>query len=459
MAQADATIANVATPSIHAGLHASGAVLQLVVGAYLIAFAVLLITGARLGKAIGYRRVFVAGVSLFGLASLACGLAPGALWLVGARAAQGAAAAMMFPQALTGIQLTLGGPHRARAIALYSVALSAGAVTGQLVGGALISANVAGSHWRAIFLVNVPIAAPVALAARRHLPADPARVPQRMDVLGVTALSLSLLLVVIPLVLGQPDGWPTWSWVALAASAPCFVTFLALERRIVRGGGAPLVNVHVIAAPPVAWSLLTLLLAVGTYYSLLFTLAQYLQQGLGHSALVSGLTVVPLVAAFGLAGALVRRLPAHAHAQLPRYGCMLLAAAYAAITALLLTGRHPEMPLLVLMAAGGLGLGVQYTALLAHLTTTVAPEYAPDISGVSTTTVQIGAVLGVAAFGTLYFGQSHLGAAEATHAFAIVAGGLALSALGAAIAASRATRPRRRTVRAHGSTQPASAGL
>jgi MFS family permease len=446
MAQADATIANVATPSIHAGLHASGAVLQLVVGAYLIAFAVLLITGARLGRAIGYRKVFIAGVSLFGLASLGCGLAPGAVWLVAARAAQGAAAALMFPQTLSAIQLTLSGARRARAIGLYSAALSSGAIIGQLVGGGLISADIAGSHWRAIFLVNVPVAAAVALAARHRLPADAPRLPQRLDVLGVAALSLSLLLLVIPLVLGQPDGWPAWSWLALAASGPSFAGFLAVERRIVRTGGAPLVNLPVIAARPVAWALVTLLLAVGTYYALLFTLAQYLQQGLGHSALVSGLTVVPLVATFGLAGLLVRRLPEHAHAQLPRVGCTLLAAAYAAISGLLLAGRHPELLLLALMGAGGLGLGVQYTALLGHLTGAVTPEYASDISGVSTTTVQIGAVLGVAAFGTLYFGQSRVGQAAATHAVAIVAAGLAASALGAAIAAARATRRRRSAV-------------
>src|SRR4051794_8780165 len=150
MAQADATIANVATPSIHADLGASDATLELVIGAYLISFAVLLITGARLGQAVGYRRVFVLGISTFSLASLLCGLAPVPELLVAGRALQGAGAALMFPQTLTGIQLNFAGDDRVRAIGLYALALSTGAVVGQIAGGALIAADPAGIGWRAI---------------------------------------------------------------------------------------------------------------------------------------------------------------------------------------------------------------------------------------------------------------------------------------------------------------------
>src|SRR3954451_14817345 len=159
LAQADATIANVATPSIRTHLGVSGAVLELVIGGYLIAFAVLLVTGARLGQTYGYRRLFVAGLALFGAASLACGLAPDPAFLVAARVLQGAGAALMFPQTLTGIHLTFTGGDRARAIGLYAIALSTGAVAGQILGGALVSADILGTHWRAIFLVNVPVCA------------------------------------------------------------------------------------------------------------------------------------------------------------------------------------------------------------------------------------------------------------------------------------------------------------
>ena len=175
MAQADATIANVAGPSIHADLHTTGAELELVIGAYLIAFAVLLITGARLGQTHGYRRVFLLGVGVFTGASLLCGLAPGPIALIAFRAVQGAGAALMFPQALTGIQLTFQGAERARAIGLYAIALSSGAVAGQVLGGVLVSADVLGSsQWRSIFFVTFPWAWP---SSRSAFATCPTRAP------------------------------------------------------------------------------------------------------------------------------------------------------------------------------------------------------------------------------------------------------------------------------------------
>src|SRR4051812_45744654 len=139
LASADATIANVATPSIRADLGASGAELELVVGGYLVAFAVLLITGARLGQTYGYRRLFMLGIAVFSLASLLCGLAPSSAVLIVGRVVQGAGAALMFPQTLTGIQLNFSDSERVRAIGWYAIALSSGAVVGQILGGVLIS--------------------------------------------------------------------------------------------------------------------------------------------------------------------------------------------------------------------------------------------------------------------------------------------------------------------------------
>jgi len=436
MAQADATIANVATPSIRADLGASGAALELVVVGYMIAFAMLLITGARLGQTHGYRRVFVLGVTTFTTASVLCGLAPTPAVLVAARILQGAGAALMFPQTLTGIQLSFEGAERARAIGLYAIALSSGAVAGQILGGGLISLDLAGTDWRAIFLVNAPIGAAVVLAARRHLPADDGRATRRIDVRGVATLSAAIVLVVLPLVLGRAEGWPVWAWISLAASAPALALFVAVERRVAARDGSPLMNLGVIARPTIAWSLVALLTATGTYYALLFTLAQYLQQGLGRSPFLSGLTLVPWVAAFGAAGQLVRRVPERARPLVPSAGCALLAAAYVAISAALFGDRHGEALLLVVLAAGGLGLGIQFSALIAHLSNAVPPRYAPDISGVSTTLMQIGGTVGVAAFGTLYLG---LAADGATHAFAVVTAAFAAAALLAAAAAYRST--------------------
>jgi MFS family permease len=439
MAQADATIVNVATPSIRADMGASGTALELVIGGYLVAFAVLLISGARLGQTHGYRRMFLVGITTFGAASLACGLAPDPTVLVVARVLQGISAALMFPQALTGIQLNFDGRDRARAIGLYAIALSAGAVMGQILGGILVSANIGGTQWRAIFLISVPIAMVTVAAGLRHLPADERRAARRIDLRGVATLSVSALLVVLPLVLGRVEGWPLWTWVSLAASVPAGCLFVASQRRAAARGRVPLVNVVIFARPAVGWALVALLIATGTHYALLFTLAQYLQRGLGHGALVSGLTLVPWVAAFGLAGQLVRRVPAHRVALVPAAGCLLLAVAYGAISLTLFSGRQAEVPLSLLLALGGLGLGINFSAVIAHLTNAVPPGYAPDISGVTSTTAAIGGSVGVAAFGTLYLGLVGAGSGAATHAFAVVTAAFAAAAIIAAGAARRAT--------------------
>jgi MFS family permease len=447
LSQIDATIANVATPSIHTDLGASGSALELIISGYLISFAALLTIGARLGQTHGYKRLFLAGLSIFSLASLACGLAPSPGFLIAARVVQGAGAALMFPQTLTGIQLNFSGDERTRAISFFAIALSAGAVIGQILGGVLISADIAGLEWRSIFLVNVPIGAVAIAAGVRYLPADPTRISIRVDVLGSVVLAAAALLLVVPLSLGHSEGWPAWTWASLVASVPMIAAFGAVERRAERRGVPPLVNLHAIAARPVLMGLLNLAVTAATYFALLFTLAQYFQVGLGHSALISGLTLVPWVAAFGLAGQIPRLLPTRFARWAPLGGNLILVVAYAALGVVSLAGSHDEVLLLTLLAVGGFGLGVQFSSILGHVTSSVDPEHAPEISGAGNTMQQIGGALGVAGFGSLYLGQTGVGVTDAAHAFGVVAVGLAALALLAAVAAWLAIRPPRAVTR------------
>ena len=439
MAQADATIANVAAPSIHADLHTTGAELELVIGGYLIAFAVLLITGARLGQLHGYRRVFLLGVGVFTGASLLCGLAPGPIALIAARALQGAGAALMFPQALTGIQLTFEGAERVRAIGLYAIALSIGAVAGQVLGGVLVSADVARQPVARDLLRQRPDRA---RPSSRPAPAT-SRARARAARRGASTSRASprcrpRCCSVVPLVLGRAEGWPAWTWFSLAASVPAFAAFLAAERRVRMRGGTPLVSLDALAPRAVSSGMLAVAAATSTYYGLLFTLALYLQQGLGRSALVSGLTLVSWVVAFGAAGQIVRRLPPRLGPLAAPAGCLLLAGAYVALSASLFAGRHAEALLVLLLAAGGLGLGTQFSALIVHLTNAVSEGYAHDISGVTTTTTTIAGAIAIAAFGTAYLSLASAG--SATHAFAIVTAGFAAIAALAALLAHGATR-------------------
>src|ERR1700744_3991369 len=153
----DVNNVNVSVPAMHGTLGASGAGLQLIVAGYTIAYAVLLVTGARLGDILGHRRTYLRGVALFTLASLGCGLAPSTGLLVALRFVQGAGAAAMIPQVLSLIQRSYTGTARARAMRLYAAVIAGGAVAGQIAGGLLVTADVFGSTWRSVFLINVPI--------------------------------------------------------------------------------------------------------------------------------------------------------------------------------------------------------------------------------------------------------------------------------------------------------------
>ena len=453
----DVAIANVAGPTIRSGLHASGGQLELIVSGYTLAYAVLLVTCARLGEARGYRRMFLAGLAGFTVASLACALAPDAITLVIARIAAGGAAALMAAQVLTGIQLGFGGRARARALGLYSLVLSAGAVAGQSLGGLLISADVAGTTWRPAFGINVPAGLVLMWLAWRYLPADGRRATGAaagtgaaartakatgggrpgVDLAGVGVLSAAMVLLVLPLVLGRDEGWPAWTWACLATSVPAFALLWSVERR----QGRPLVDPRLLARPAVGWGLASQAACTATYFAVLFTLALYLQQGLGRSAAYSGLALVSWVAAFGIPGPVLGRFPGRVRALAAPAGSLLLAAGFAGLAASLLAGDTGGVTLMTLLGVAGLGLGIAFTGMLSHLTSSVSGEHAAALSGLFNTAARAGGVIGTAAFGTVYLALVHH-AGQAVHGFAVL--NLALAATALAAAAMAAVSVRRR---------------
>ena len=441
----DVAIANIAGPAIHSGLRASGGELELIVSGYTLAYAVLLVTGARLGEARGYRPVFLAGLGGFIVASLACGLAPTATLLVLARIAAGAAAALMVAQVLTGIQVSFTGKARARALGLYTLVLSAGAVAGQSLGGLLISANVLGTAWRPAFLVNVPVGLALLSLSGRNLPAD-ARAPhaprraRQLDPAGVAALSAAVLLTV-PLVLGRDAGWPAWSLACLGASGPAFAVLWKVEAAVSARGGRPLVDPGLLARPVIGWGLASQAAATATYFAILFTLALYLQQGLGKSAAYSGLALVSWVAAFGIPGPLLGRCSARVRALAAPGGAALLAAGYAGLAATLYAGDTSGIALMALLGVAGLGLGATFAGMLSQLTGAVTSAHAADISGLVNTTTRLGGVIGTAAAGTAYLALVHR-PGQAVHGFALLCTVLAVTAGAAAAMAALSIRRR-----------------
>jgi MFS family permease len=446
----DVLVTNVAMPSIAASLHASGASLQLVVGGYTIAYAMLLITGARLGDRYGRRRTYLAGVLIFTTASLACALAPDSQALIGFRLVQGTGAAVLVPQVFSIIQLNFTGSARARALSAYAAVLSAGAVTGLVLGGVVVTADLFGTGWRPVFAINVPIGIVLAAAVPRLVPPDaPVGRSKKLDLAGLTAAACAVLLIVLPLVLGHEEGWPAWGFGCIAAGAALAAGFVLIERRVAARGGDPLLNLAVLRAPALPSGLVTLAATQIGYGGLLFAYTLYLQAGLGESALRAGLTYLPFAAVFGLAGYNWRRLPAPARRVLVPAGLTVGILAYLALAAgLHSAGSHGGITALTWtgLAAVGLGLGLSVSPLLTQSLTHVPAARAADASGLLTTTVQLGQLLGVAAIGSVYL--SRAGSSAATSAAAMSGTALWLAALSAAglLAATvmlRAARRRR----------------
>ncbi|WP_411059519.1 MFS transporter [Streptomyces sp. E11-3] len=460
MAVLDVFIVNVAAPTIRTELNASGAGLQLVVAGYTVAYAVLLITGARLGERFGHRRVHLAGLALFTVASLGCGLSQDTGQLIAFRLIQGAGSAVMIPQVLSLIQRTFTGEGRVRALSAYSAVLAVGAAAGQVVGGVLVSADLFGSGWRPVFLVNVPIGLALLVVGARLLPRDSGTAGQRargFDLPGLVLLGAAVSLCTVPLVLGQEQDWPLWSLLSLGSSAVLFAAFVAYEARLARRGGTPLIAPRVLRAPGIGRAATRILLAMAVNAGYLFTMALHFQSGLGHSALRTGLTFVASATAFGVVGLTWRRWPERLRGVLIPGGFVVAAVSLAAVGLTLRGGEaggfwtgDGGLAMYVAMVGVGAGLALGFSPTLTGALATVSQEDAADASGLLATVTQLGQVVGVAAFGTLFLnrlddagGAADVTTAAQAHADALLICSFALAITAAAAAVSGLVRVRR----------------
>ncbi|OHV56527.1 MFS transporter [Pseudofrankia sp. BMG5.36] len=416
----DFFITNVALPSIDSSLHASASSLQLVIAAYGVAYAALLVLGGRLGDRYGRHRLFLGALVAFVLASLACGLAPTMAVLVGARIVQGGAAALLVPQVLATFHHVLDGERKARALALYGATSGIASVVGQVVGGLLVSANIAGTSWRPIFLVNVPVGLIVLLVAARIVPATRSPHPVGIDVRGTILFAATLTALLVPLTEGHSLGWPWWTWSMLTLAAVLAVATCWVETRAERRGEVPLLPPSLLRLPSMARGLTLVLLFSMGFGAFMFAFALTVQNGLHADALHGGLAVVPMACAFFAGSLLAPHLIGRFGRAAMSTGAVVQLIGLALLVAVLVHG-WPHVSLWVTavpLALAGAGQSMLFAGLFRSVLADVPTHLGGIGSGALITLQQSGLALGVATLGTLYL---TLAPHDISHAFATVA--------------------------------------
>jgi EmrB/QacA subfamily drug resistance transporter len=444
MAVLDVAIVNVAIPSIRGDLHASFGEIEFVVSAYTLTYACLLVTGGRLGDNYGRKILFVVGLAIFAAASAGCGLAPTSGFLIGARAVQGIGGALMYPQVLAIIQVNFTDNERATALGIFGSVIGIAAVAGQILGGSILALDLWGLEWRPIFLVNVPLALGTIVAAIFILPKDEHTDVVGLDWGGVALITSALFLLIVPLLEGRELGWPLWTVACFLASFPMFALFVWYERRFAARGGRALVRIGLFRCASFAYGVPIAALFLAAYAGFLFTLALYLQVGLGFTPLQSGMAYTPTAIGFFITSLAAPRLIPLLGRQVLTVGFVVAAFGLAATATTVFSAgvRLHGFELAPTLFIVGLGNGLGLSPLVGTVIAGLAPQESGAGAGVVTTTLQVGNALGVAIIGLLFFsllGASGPGAAYAD-AFALTLPACAVALLLAAVLVRRLPR-------------------
>ena len=402
----DISIVNVAIPAIRNNLHSNNADIQFVVAGYGLAYAVMLITGGRLGDIFGRKRLFMIGMTGFVVASALCGLAQTAIMLDLSRVAQGVMAALMYPQVLSVIQVSFPPHERARVFGLLGAVIGIATITGPLVGGLIIRDDLTGGSWRWIFLVNVPIGIVSLFAAYRVVSESRAPHATRLDIGGVLIATAGLLLLVYPLVEGQVLGWPAWTFACMALSPFVLAAFVLYERRL-PATRFPLVQLSLFSIPAFRIGVLISAVFIAGIPAFFFTFSLTAQVGLAYSALNAGLTTIPWSMGSAFASAMSTRVAPRLGKWTIAVGCALLVIGVLGIQLTLqLRGINVTgFDLIPSFLVSGLGLGTVIAPLLTLILAGVPPRDAGSASGVLTTFQQLGGAIGVAVVGVVFFGM------------------------------------------------------
>jgi EmrB/QacA subfamily drug resistance transporter len=398
----DFFIVLVALPSIANDLAATPGQLQLIVAGYGVANAAGLIAGGKLGDLFGRRRMFLMGMALFGVTSVACGLSTSGLMLVVARFAQGAAGSLLHPQVLALLGLNFPGDKRARAFAAYAMAMGLAGVAGQLLGGALIEINFAQTGWRSCFFINAPVAlAAIALGLRLLDRETPPAGARQLDVWGMALTAGALTCLIVPLTYGRESLSALVNGALLIAAAALAIAFAHSQRRRAASGLAVMVPPSVVAARHFRLGVATIMVFYCGVASFYFVLGLHLQETLALSALQSGLVFAILGAAFLVASMSSSTLGRMLKRPLVELGALVLAAGHLLQMAVAASGAGVALLWIPLLIEGA-GIGFVMAPLVSLALSRLPPQHAGVAAGILSTMQSTGNALGVAVVGFFY---------------------------------------------------------
>jgi len=396
---------NVALPSIQHDLGTSVAVLQLAVAGYAVSYAACLLTAGRLGDAFGRRALFVGGLTLFSLASLAGAVAPNQLVLIAARVLQGAAAAVAYPQTLALIRANFTGRDFTRVLTIFAATIGLASLAAQLLSGLLIEADVGHLGWRSILMVNVPIGLIASATALLVVPESTSSRLASFDLSGSALGAITLASLVAPLVIGREFGWPLWAWLMLAVSAVALVMLLRHELHLGRAGGLSLIASELLKDRFFLLGLTATLLLYSAQVSFFFQMTVYLQNGLRLRPFAASLILAPQAFGFIIAALLARRLQSQPRRHLAMAGAGVLVVSMLWLVRLVLntTAGSDPTPLALAMLLTGMGFGLVIPSLLEVILPAIPIAHAGSGSGVVVTVQQVAGAIGIALLGLLLF--------------------------------------------------------
>ncbi|HEY3775569.1 MAG TPA: MFS transporter [Solirubrobacteraceae bacterium] len=413
----DATIVNIAGPTIRHDLGGSATTLQWLSASYTLAFAVLLVTGARLGDLFGRRRLFLIGSAGFTVMSTLCAIAPSPGVLIATRALQGAFGALLVPQGFGLLKESFPEEEMAKVFGIFGPAMGLPMLVAPVLAGALIDANLWGTGWRLVFLINLPIGIFAFATAARVLPHVVSHAGKRLDLVGMALVGLGLVAIIYPLIQGHTAGWPVWTFLMLAAGVALLVAFVVYERRRTRD---PLIEPGLLANRTYTSGIAVQLAFFGAFGGLFLCVSLFTQLGEHFSPIHAGLTLTPMVVGMilgmGLSFALVAKLGRHLI-----HGGIVLVAAGTAGLALTVAGvfSASTWDLAPSLFVIGLGAGTSFGQLFDFILAGVEMDHVGSASGVLEAVQQLASALGVAVLGTIFF--SRLGAHLPTDALQITA--------------------------------------